>query len=319
MIGKFYPPHRGHKFLIDSATAKVDKLFVIVCHRAGEKPDGELRASWLREIHPGVEVLLVTDNGFDADDSALWARLTRGWLGFIPDLVFTSEDYGDRFAECLGARHECIDKARKTASISGSRIRARPLAHWEYLEPCVRGYYARRVSIVGAESTGKTTLAENLAAHYQTNWVREYGREVSERMLAQHGAYQWRTSDFVEIARTQCRCEDEAACHSNQLLICDTDAFATGIWHERYVGYRSPEVDLIASTRRRPDLYLLSDFHLPFIQDGTRDGESIREWMHERFVSSLTLQQRPFAFLSGSYEDRYRQAVSAIDVLLSDQ
>jgi NadR type nicotinamide-nucleotide adenylyltransferase len=319
VIGKFYPPHRGHKFLIDSAMGYIDELFVIICQRAGEQPDGELRAQWLREIHPGVRVVLVNDEGFDPDDSVLWAKLTQQWLGFIPDMVFTSEDYGDAFAQYLGSKHFSIDKDRRRVPISGTQIRSKPLKHWEYLEPCVRGYYAKRVCIVGAESTGKTTLAEGLAAHYQTVWVREYGREVSERMLALNGNYHWQTSDFVEIANAQCQLEDEAAQRSNRLLVCDTDAFATSIWHLRYVGGRSSQVDSVGEAHRRPDLYLLSDSRVPFVQDGTRDGESIREWMHETFSNELTIQQRPFIGLCGSYEDRYRQAVAAIDVVLEDE
>ena len=319
VIGKFYPPHRGHKFLIESATSRVDKLFIIICERPGEEPGGALRAAWLHEIHPRAEILLVDDEGFDPDDSSLWARLTQRWLGFTPDIVFTSEDYGDAFARCLGCKHLSIDRARRTVPISGSQIRARPLEHWEYLEPSVRSYYAKRVCIVGAESTGKTTLAESLAAHYQTNWVQEYGREVSERMLTLNGTYNWQTADFVEIANAQCRLEDQAARRSNRLVVCDTDAFATSIWHQRYMGRRSAQVEAISDAHCKPDLYLLSDFHAPFVQDGTRDGESIREWMHETFVKELTSQQRRFTVLRGSYEDRYRQAVEAIDTLLKNQ
>lgn len=316
VIGKFYPPHRGHKFLIDSAASRVDKLFIIVCERRGEQPDGELRAGWLCEIHPHAKVLLVDDEGFDPDDSSLWAKLTQQWLGFTPDIVFTSEDYGDSFARCLGCEHLSVDRARHAVPISGSEIRARPLKYWEYLEPPVRGYYAKRVCIVGAESTGKTTLAERLATHYQTNWVREYGREVSERMLALKGTYHWRSADFVEIAKTQCRLEDEAARRSNRLVVCDTDAFATSVWHLRYIGRRSAKVEAVSDTHRKPDLYLLSDYHAPFVQDGTRDGKLIRQWMHETFLNELTTQQRPFTILRGSYQDRYQQAVEAIDTLL---
>lgn len=318
VIGKFYPPHRGHKFLIDSARSQVEKLFVIICQRRGESPNGELRAAWLREIHPTAEVLLVDDEGFDPHDSVLWAQLTNQWLGFVPDTVFTSEDYGDKFAAALGASHVCVDRARKMVPVSGTSVRARPLACWEYLEPCVRSYYAKRVCIVGAESTGKTTLAAALATHYQTCWVAEYGRDVSERKLEVDGSYRWETSDFVTIANTQSRLEDEAARNSNQMVVCDTDAFATSIWHLRYMGFHSEEVESIAAARRRPDLYLLSDFHAPFVQDGTRDGESIREWMDNEFRQKLIRQRRPFVVLSGSYEDRFQQAVAAIDRLLSN-
>jgi NadR type nicotinamide-nucleotide adenylyltransferase len=319
VIGKFYPPHRGHKFLIDWATSRVDKLFIIICKRPGEQPGGELRAGWLREIHPRADVLLVDDEGFDPDDSSLWAKLARRWLGFTPDIVFTSEDYGDTFARCLGCKHLSVDRARRTVPISGSQIRATPLEYWDYLEPPVRSYYAKRVCIVGAESTGKTTLAKSLATHYQTNWVHEYGRQVSERMLTLNATYHWQSADFVEIANTQCRLEDEAARRSNRIVVCDTDAFATSIWHLRYMGRRSAQVEAVSDTHRKPDLYLLSDSHAPFVQDGTRDGESIREWMHETFVKELTRQQRRFTILCGSYEDRFRQATDAIDALLKSQ
>lgn len=155
-----------------------------------------------------------------------------------------------------------------------------PLGFWDFLEPPVRGYYAKRICIVGAESTGKTTLACRLAAHYGTEWVAEYGREASERMMAKIGRYEWKSEDFAEIARIQCERENEAARRANRILICDTDAFATANWHRRYMGERSEAVERIAREHRTPDLYLVSSSDSPFVQDGFRDGEGIRDWMH---------------------------------------
>ena len=70
--------------------------------------------------------------------------------------------------------------------------------------------------------------------------------------------------------------EDALARQANRILISDTDALATGIWHERYLSKKSAEVEAIAASHRH-DLYLLTDCDLPFVQDGLRDGESIRE------------------------------------------
>jgi HTH-type transcriptional regulator, transcriptional repressor of NAD biosynthesis genes len=316
IVGKFYPPHRGHKHLIDTARAQVDELSVIVCRKPGEDPNGVLRAEWLREIHPGVNVLLIDDT-LDADDSQVWAENSIRWLGFTPDVVFTSEDYGDRFAACLGCRHVQVDKARTTVPISATRVRTDPLGCWDYLEPPVRAYYAKRACLVGAESTGKTTLAQALAAHYGTVWVPEFGREESERKLAEDGCYVWKSEDFAYIAQTQCDMENAAARQSNRVLICDTDAFATSIWHRRYMGERSPQVEEIASCHRRPDLYLLTNVDTPFVQDGTRDGESIRRWMHQTFVEELTAQGRPYRRLVGTYEERMQAAIRHIDALLT--
>lgn len=316
VIGKFYPPHRGHFHLIETAERACAQLTVIVCARPGQAPDGMLRAGWLRERFPNASVL-VTPDDLDGEDSSGWAERTRALLGGAPDAVFTSEAYGDRYAEFLGCRHVPVDPERKTVPVSGTLIRARPLAHWDFLEGPARGYYALRVCLVGAESTGKTTLAKALAEHYRTCWVPEYGRELSEEMLTRDGAYRWSTQDFVKIARTQCEREDARAREARQVLICDTDAFATAIWHRRYMGERSAEVEAIACAHRRPDLYLVGDVATPFVQDGTRDGEAIRAWMHEMFLEELRKDGRPFEIVRGTLEARVRAAAAKIDALIA--
>lgn len=314
IVGKFYPPHHGHKFLIDSGRSQVDELSVIVCQKPHEQPPGKLRAAWLREIHSDVNILLI-DDVYDEQDSRVWAENSIRWLGFVPDAVFTSEDYGDRFAHHLGCEHILVDKARQIVPVSGTKVREAPLRYWDFLEPPVRGWYALRICLTGVESTGKTTLAQKLAEHYQTVWAAEYGREYSERKLAE-GNNNWHSEEFTHIARTQCEREDELARQADKVLICDTDAFATSIWHRRYLHERSAEVEAIVASHRRPDLYLLTDVRTPFVQDGTRDGEAIREWMHAIMLEELTAQQRPFQFLSGSEQERFRKAVAIIDALL---
>jgi NadR type nicotinamide-nucleotide adenylyltransferase len=69
-----------------------------------------------------------------------------------------------------------VDRARAAVPVSGTLIRSDPLAYLEFLEPCVRAYFVRRVVLIGAESTGKTTLAQQLAERFNTTWVPEYGR-----------------------------------------------------------------------------------------------------------------------------------------------
>jgi HTH-type transcriptional repressor of NAD biosynthesis genes len=314
VIGKFYPPHRGHDYLIETAQAQVDALVVLVCEKQEQPIPGALRATWLREIHPGVDVQIVPDI-LEDDDSAGWADYTRRWLGYTPDVVFTSEDYGDHYAHYLGCRHVQVDRERRHMPISGTAVRNHPLAHWAYLAPCVRAYFARRVCVLGAESTGTTTMAQALAVHYQTAWVEEYGRQYWVEKMRRLDDQTWRTEEFVYIASEQCRLEDEAARQANRILICDTDAFATSIWHERYMGCRSAAVEAIAATRHY-DLYLLTDADIPFIQDGTRDGEHIRHAMHERFKTRFQEENRSYLLLSGPHEERLRTATAAIDALL---
>ena len=176
-----------------------------------------------------------------------------------------------------------------------------------------------RVCVVGAESTGTTTLARELAEHYHTVWVPEFGRLYTER-LKEGGintfVYHWKTEEFVHIAKQQHKHEDRLAKQANRILVCDTDALATAIWHQRYVGTWSEEVEAIAN-RRRYDLYLLTDFDIPFEHDGVRDGQQIRPWMTQRFTEELTKRGCRWILLKGSREERLQKAIDEVDKLLA--
>jgi NadR type nicotinamide-nucleotide adenylyltransferase len=313
-IGKFYPPHRGHKLLIETAISQSEQTVVIVCARQSDSIPGELRAQWLREIHPSARVLLI-DDVYDEHDSRVWAKNTLEWLGRPPDAVFTSEPYGDRYAALMGAKHFCVDPPRDQVPISGTAVRNDPYAHWNFIEPPVRGWFAKRVCVVGAESTGTTTLSIDLAERLETNWVSEYGREYTEQKLAASDP-EWRTEEFVAIAAEQDRREAEAARQSNRVLICDTNAFATMLWHRRYMGFDSPAVEEIAR-RGRYDLYLLTGDEIPFVQDGLRDGEDIRHEMHGWFEEALAAQSTRWHLLRGSRERRLENALELVSALFA--
>lgn len=316
VIGKFYPPHRGHKFLIDTALSQCAEVDVLVCRKPEQNPPAELRVAWLQEIHPRAKVHLIEDTVPD-DDSAGWAAYTIEFLGYAPDVVFTSEDYGYPYAHYLGCQHVQVDKARLAVPISGTKVRSNPYAAWDFLEPCVRAFYVRRICLVGAESTGKTTLAEALANYYNTAWVPEYGRDYSYIKVERGDFDTWTSAEFVQIAQEQCLREDAAARQANRVLICDTDAFATSIWHVRYMGTRQPAVEAIAAPRRY-DLYLLPSVDIPFVQDGVRDGEHIRHWMHGYFEEELKRLNKPYAAVNGTVEERVVQAAQLIDPLLQN-
>jgi HTH-type transcriptional repressor of NAD biosynthesis genes len=309
VIGKFYPPHRGHHYLIETALKSAERVTVIVCARPTDAIPAELRADWLREVHPSARVMVIDDR-YDENDSRVWAENTIRWLGGAPDAVFTSEDYGDAYARYMGCVHVKVDPARVSVPCSGTLIRADPYLHWEFIEPPVRGWYAKRVCVLGAESTGTTTLAEELATALKTVWVPEYGREYSARKY-ERGETVWTSDEFVEIAAEQTRRENAAARQANRVLIGDTNAFATTLWHRRYVGGDEPRVRALAA-KGKCDLYLLTGDEIPFVQDGLRDGEAIRHAMHRWFEIELGNQSVPWMLLRGSREERITDAIRVI-------
>ncbi len=311
VIGKFYPPHKGHHFLINKAKISTDQLTVIVCDKKDQTISGNLRAKWLREIHPDVNVVVTPDDLSD-DDSMSWAKRTLKILGYVPDMVFTSEDYGDKYAQIMGSKHILVDKQRKMFPISGTVIRNDPFNNWQYLEPPVKAYFTKRICILGAESTGTTTLARDLAKYYKTIWVPEYGRLYAEGKMFSPSIKNWVKSEFVHIAKMQNILEDELAKYAEKLLICDTNSWVTSIWHERYIGKWSKDVEKL-SLGRKYNLYLITDLNTPFVQDETRDGEHLRQWMHNRFIEQLTKEKKQFMVIDGSKKERLKKAISLIN------
>jgi len=310
VIGKFLPPHRGHHYLIDTALSRCEQVVVIICEKPSDPIPGQLRRAWLQEIHPTADVRVIDDR-YDENDSRVWAENTIRWLGRPPDVVFTSESYGDAYASHMGSQHVLVDQPRSTVPCSATMVRNDPFACWDHLSPPVRGWYALRIVVLGAESTGTTTLAMALADHFGTSWVSEYGREYSEVKQA-GGDSVWRTTEFLEIAREQKRREDAAAREADRLLICDTNPFATILWHRRYVGGGNPAPELEDFARScQVDLYILTGDEIPFVQDGLRDGEHLRHEMHGWFEEALSRQSVPWILVRGTPEERLQAAARA--------
>lgn len=315
VLGKFLPYHAGHAHLIRTARAQVDALTVLVCSIAREPIPGATRFAWVAESHPDCRVVHVAEEVPQApeDDPAfwpIWTDLVRRHAGAI-DVVFSSEAYGDELARRLGARHVCVDRERKAYPVSGEAIRRDPLLNWDYIPPVVRPSYVHRVAILGAESTGKTTLAEQLAAAFHTVWVPEYGRAYCEG----RDARELTLEDHDAIARGQIVDEDRAARSANRVLICDTDVRTTATWSDIIVGSRSEWLARAAATREYSHAILLYD-DVPWVSDGTRVLRDQRA--HHTRLLEIELEQtrQPFTRIRGPFEKRFEQAAAVVENVL---
>lgn len=173
-----------------------------------------------------------------------------------------------------------------------------------------------RIVLFGPESTGKTTMSELLAKHYNTVWVAEFAREYlqnkwnNERKTCED-------ADLIPIAQGQIALENKLAKKADRVLICDTDLLETKVYSEEYYGgFVHPELDKFA-VQNHYDLYLLTNIDTPWEADDLRDRPDQRNEMYKAFENALIKYDRPYIKLNGSIKQRMQVAIEAIDQLLS--
>lgn len=179
----------------------------------------------------------------------------------------------------------------------------------------------KRIAVFGPESTGKTMLAEKLAAHFDVPLVPEYAREFWD----QHGVIT--LEDITPIAREQWRREDEADLRpvvegqaAPTLIICDTDALTTTLWSDLLYGTCPDDVRRGAEQRsKKYSLYLLLDIDVPFAPDPQRcfPDQADREKGMRIWRGALERRDLPFELISGDWAERERRAIAAIERVLA--
>ncbi|WP_409026689.1 AAA family ATPase [Janthinobacterium sp. SUN098] len=327
VVGKFCPLHLGHELLIQRAMDGCEELLV-VSYTKPEFPGLEpaRRERWLRAQFPQAHIVVLDDarlaalcaargvparalphNDADGDDH----RHFMGWLCWtvldLPvDAVFSSEEYGPGFAQVLerhyaagAVAHVSVDQARTLVPVSGTVARQDPHAHSAFLSPVVRADFVTRVCVLGGESSGKTTLTQALARHFETAWVAEYGRELWE---SQDGVLLY--DDLLKIGREQLRREAQALLVARRWLFCDTSPMTTYFYCIEMFGRAEQELAQLAE--HRYDLILLCAPDFPFIQDGTRRDEDFRARQHAWYQAELARRGIAYVNVSGSVDDRVR-------------
>ncbi|WP_426060449.1 AAA family ATPase [Hymenobacter sp. B1770] len=167
-----------------------------------------------------------------------------------------------------------------------------------------------RVSLTGPESTGKSTLAARLAAHYGTTFAPEFAREY----LAVSGPH-YTPEDLEEIARGQVAAEVEAEARAHRVVFYDSDMLVIKIWAEHAFGH-CPEWILSRMNQQQYDLVLLMGIDMPWQPDPLREHPHLRQQFYDLYQRELREQMANFAEITGNGERRFSQACFLIDELL---
>jgi len=313
VVGKFAPLHRGHQRVIELAASRCDHLTVMTW----ANPDfpgmpTPVRAGWLRDLYPGVEVIALDASECPPDDApdALQQAFTAARLPRPVDAVFTSEAYGEGLARALGAVHVAVDPERREVPISGRRIRTDVHAHRQWLDPRVHAHFVEKVVLLGAESTGKSTLARALSEALGEPFVEEVGRRLWEEA---GGALP--LEDYVRICREHVALEDRAALEATRFVFVDTNAITTQQYAFFFFGECPDEVRAYADRcRERYTHVFVCEPDIPFEQDGTRVHPQVQRYQDGAIRNDLAIRGISYGVVGGTLEQRVagvRRAIGA--------
>jgi HTH-type transcriptional repressor of NAD biosynthesis genes len=175
-----------------------------------------------------------------------------------------------------------------------------------------------KIVLFGPESTGKTTISQQLARHYNTVWVPEYARDYLQNKW-NNFRKTCENDDLIPIAIGQMKMENELSKKADSVLICDTDLLETKVYSQEYYGgYVDPRLDEAAQTNTY-DLYLLTYIDTPWEADDLRDRPELRFEMFKAFENALKTHGKKYIILKGSRKKRFNKAMKAIDIVIASR
>jgi NadR type nicotinamide-nucleotide adenylyltransferase len=322
VVGKFTPLHRGHMYLIDTALANCEHVVVLTYGNPSLGFAPHWKRIWFKELYP--QVTLISPDTSEAphnDASELEHRqfcerlLTKNKLR--PNVVFSSESYGEPFAEQLQAwwgqpvAHIMVDGGRKVVPVSGTRLREEKGIWSEYVHPIVQRNRTCRLTILGGESSGKTTLAKALSEATGYPWVAEYGREYCEKI---GGVKNLKFEDLLEIGREQIRRENEVVDSCEQpWVICDTSPLTTRFYSEALFKDVDPKLFFLAKRHHYDLTLLLGREEHEWVQDGDRMSPEFSNEQDQWYIDNIHDYDSTAFFPGGSVEERVKSAIQLME------
>lgn len=331
VVGKFCPLHKGHEYVIETALKYCETVIVLSYTSMDMRGyESHIRKLWfdtLKVDHQRLKVHILDHlvNSNIKDDSPaenhrnFCANYLLNSLDTTVQAVFTSEDYGDGFANYLTnyfstqlstsiiVQHVLVDKERSTFNVSGTELRnaikmGNHKLQLEMMRTEVYSTFIKKILFLGGESTGKTTIVNTLSDYYKVKPVLEFGRFMYDK---RNGNLQY--EDMLYIAESQIALENENALllHVNQYLFCDTSPLTTMFYCLEMFGCVPTKlIDIVWDCDYRYDKIYLCAPDFPMVQDGTRKDEKFRQKGHEFYINHLECIGIEYTLLTGNLEQK---------------
>lgn len=309
-LGKFAPFHKGHQFVIETAIKEVDELIVLIYDDPILNIPLATRAGWIRELYPEITVIEGVNS---PNDSGYTPEIMKIQEDYVTHVIsnrnishfYSSEPYGVHMSAALNAINRPVDSSRNSIPISATKIRQDPFKYQNFIHPKVYVDLITKVVLLGAPSTGKTTLAEKLATHFNTQWMPEYGREYWENHQIDK---RLTLDDLLKIAQIHIEREDALVVQSNRFLFSDTNAITTYLFSLDYHGKALPELENLAKVAEsRHDIIFLCDTDIPYDDTWDRSGDVKRNVFQQQIIDDLNARNLKYYILKGSVEERIEQ------------
>ncbi len=322
--GSFDPLHIGHIHDILKAASMCEELYVMISWCEGrESTCKELRYRWIlnstRHL-PNVKIIMIEDKALSKEEyntDYYWekgANDIKKCIGKTIDAVFCGDDYKgtNRFESLYSPESEVIYFERKEVPISSTEIRDWASNHWDYIPDVCKPYYTKKVLVLGSESTGKSTLVQNLALAYNSNYVEEVGRDTCE--YAGGEDFMMAGDLYENLIRQKIHVMD-AMKESNRILFVDTDAITTLFYAEFLL---KDEREILKCTKLAEaihsittwDLILFLEPTVAFVQDGTRNEKikADRKKYSKKIKELLDKYNVAYHIIDGDYMERFVEA-----------
>lgn len=292
--------------MLDFAAAYADTLHVVVLVFKNQLEVGINRITQLQAYAPSIHIhqLVLDQTQSDPERYDAIETATPRLLDLLPSQPHVVIGDGNRLsvlAHRLGARHIPLGVTSDFQTDRKSRDdhKLTNTAH----AAC------HKVAIIGPQSTGKSTLAQQLASHFATVWVPEYARIFADNKpspLDQH--------DVELIARGQIAAETTFFDRSNRRLFVDTEAIMTRLYAQIYYGQCPSWIEQVAANRHY-DLYLLTAPDVPWVSDPQRDLPNQREEFFAACARAVLAKGARHEIITGDWSTRLQRAIAAVERL----